>query len=169
MPSLLVACLRGTLARPRSCSAVSQGWSLRWIVITNLGPANTASFRVSCLDGVGGRRCVGIHRAQDHEGVVLEDLVLGQVLGVEAVVHREGVQPVVADQLRELLPRRIHHVEPGEARLGLLDHGADRHRPQIRLAAAAAPKPLSMLTTVTPAAQELSIPRSAARPPNEAP
>lgn len=34
----------------------------------------------------------------------------------------------------------------------------------IRLAANPAPKPLSMLTTVTPAAQELSIPSSAARP-----
>ena len=34
----------------------------------------------------------------------------------------------------------------------------------IRLAANPAPKPLSILTTVTPAAQELSIPSSAARP-----
>ena len=34
----------------------------------------------------------------------------------------------------------------------------------MRLAANPAPKPLSILTTVTPAAQELSIPRSAARP-----
>ncbi len=40
---------------------------------------------------------------------------------------------------------------------------------QIRLAAAAAPNPLSMLTTVTPAAHELSMPSSAASPPNEAP
>lgn len=34
----------------------------------------------------------------------------------------------------------------------------------MRLAANPAPKPLSILTTVTPAAQELSIPSSAARP-----
>jgi hypothetical protein len=39
----------------------------------------------------------------------------------------------------------------------------------MRLAANPAPKPLSILTTVTPAAQELSIPRSAARPPKLAP
>src|SRR6266568_4834300 len=39
----------------------------------------------------------------------------------------------------------------------------------MRLAAAAAPNPLSILTTVTPEAHELSIPSSAAMPPNEAP
>src|SRR3989442_14537785 len=39
----------------------------------------------------------------------------------------------------------------------------------MRLAAAAAPNPLSMLTTVTPDAQEFSIASKAARPPNEAP
>src|ERR1041384_5568453 len=39
----------------------------------------------------------------------------------------------------------------------------------MRLAAAAAPNPLSMLTTVTPDAQEFSVARSAASPPNEAP
>src|SRR2546427_12932796 len=39
----------------------------------------------------------------------------------------------------------------------------------MRLAAAAAPNPLSMLTTVTPDAQELSMPSRAASPPNEAP
>jgi len=36
-------------------------------------------------------------------------------------------------------------------------------------AAQAAPKPLSMLTTVTPLAQEVSIPNSAAMPENAAP
>src|SRR5207247_4220369 len=35
----------------------------------------------------------------------------------------------------------------------------------MRVAAAAAPKPLSIFTTTTPAAQVLSMPRSAARPP----
>src|SRR5579863_6458497 len=39
----------------------------------------------------------------------------------------------------------------------------------IMVAAKAAPKPLSILTTVTPLAQLLSIPSSAAMPPNEAP
>jgi len=39
----------------------------------------------------------------------------------------------------------------------------------MRLAAAAAPNPLSMLTTVTPEAQEFSMASSAASPPNEAP
>ncbi len=39
----------------------------------------------------------------------------------------------------------------------------------IRLAAYAAPNPLSIFTTVTPAAQELSMPSRAAIPPNEAP
>ena len=39
----------------------------------------------------------------------------------------------------------------------------------IRVAAQAAPKPLSILTTVTPAAQLFSIVSSAATPPNDAP
>ncbi len=48
------------------------------------------------------------------------------------------------------------------------------HRPAahvwlMRLAAAAAPNPLSMFTTVTPLAQELSMASSAAKPPNDAP
>lgn len=51
--------------------------------------------------------------------------------------------------------------------------GHDRFAPararSIRPAANAAPKPLSMLQTVTPDAQLLSMPRSAARPPNAEP
>jgi len=51
--------------------------------------------------------------------------------------------------------------------------GAVRHHstvtPLIRLAAYAAPKPLSMFTTVTPDAQLLSIASSAAMPPKLAP
>src|SRR5262249_19586741 len=44
--------------------------------------------------------------------------------------------------------------------------GWARHQPRwfMRVAAAAAPKPLSMFTTTTPAAQVLSIPSRAARP-----
>ena len=44
-----------------------------------------------------------------------------------------------------------------------------RDRSAITPAAYPAPNPLSMFTTVTPAAHELSIARRAARPPNEAP
>ncbi len=47
-------------------------------------------------------------------------------------------------------------------------HAAPRAR-RMRAAAAAAPKPLSILTTVTPAAQELSMPRRGARPLKAAP
>ena len=43
------------------------------------------------------------------------------------------------------------------------------HEWLMRLAAAAAPNPLSILTTVTPDAQEFSMASSAASPPNEAP
>src|SRR3989441_11346330 len=43
------------------------------------------------------------------------------------------------------------------------------HEWLMRLAAAAAPNPLSMFTTVTPEAQELSMASSAASPPKEAP
>src|SRR2546428_5742590 len=43
------------------------------------------------------------------------------------------------------------------------------HEWLMRLAAAAAPNPLSMFTTVTPDAHELSMASSAARPPKDAP
>src|SRR5204862_5007137 len=43
------------------------------------------------------------------------------------------------------------------------------HERLMRLAAAAAPNPLSMFTTVIPDAQEFSIPSSAAIPPKDAP
>ena len=39
----------------------------------------------------------------------------------------------------------------------------------IRLARTPAPKPLSMFTTLTPLAQELSMDKSAATPPKDAP
>ena len=70
----------------------------------------------------------------------------------------------------QLLRRRLHHVEPDERRVASAASTFRIVMPrQIRLAAAAAPKPLSMFTTVTPAAQELSMPSSAASPPNDAP
>src|SRR6185295_12202482 len=106
---------------------------------------------------------------QDDEGVTLELLMLGQVLRVEAVLHRRSMETVLLRNLRELLLGGGNQVHPDEGRIALLDHRLERHARQIRLAAAAAPKPLSMFTTVTPAAQELSIPRSAASPPKEAP
>jgi hypothetical protein len=101
--------------------------------------------------------------------MALEDLVLGKVLGVEAVADRQRMEPVVVGQLDQLLGGGVHHVEPHESGLGLFHYGAYGHRRQMRLAAAAAPKPLSILTTVTPAAQELSMPSRAASPPNDAP
>lgn len=48
-------------------------------------------------------------------------------------------------------------------------HFSDWEAEMMRIAAMAAPKPLSILTTVTPEAQEFSIAKSAATPPNEAP
>src|SRR3954464_12842882 len=76
---------------------------------------------------------------------------------------------VLLGDLAQLSSRRVHYVHPGKRRLAAGENGLDRHDRQIRLAAAAAPNPLSMLTTVTPDAQELSMARSAARPPKEAP
>ena len=88
------------------------------MVTTNCGPAKTASFRVSCCT-VSADEVRGIHRAQDHEVWSSKTSNFGRCSG-QAVIHRHGVKPVIAPtQLRELLPRRIHHVEPGEARLGL--------------------------------------------------
>src|SRR3954449_6260681 len=76
---------------------------------------------------------------------------------------------VLLGDLAQLSSRRVHYVHPGKRRLAAGENGLDRHDRQIRLAAAAAPNPLSMLTTVTPDAQELSMARSAARPPKDAP
>src|SRR6056297_552102 len=61
---------------------------------------------------------------------------------------------------------------PGDAGKGVKIKGSHAGQPPLRLmrlAAKAAPKPLSMLTTVTPEAQELSIPSRAATPPKAAP
>ncbi len=112
---------------------------------------------------------LGVERAQDHEDVGVELLELGQVLGLEAVLHGGGLEGVRAHHRVELLGGGLHEVQPYQRRVAALEHFPDRHARQIRLAAAAAPKPLSMFTTVTPAAHELSMPRSAASPPNAAP
>ena len=108
-------------------------------------------------------------RADDGEGVVVELLELGQVLRVEAVEHRDLLQPVGGRELGQLLRRGTDHVEPLEPGIAFLEYCASGHERQMRLAAAAAPKPLSIFTTVIPAAQELSMPSSAARPPKAAP
>ena len=57
----------------------------------------------------------------------------------------------------------------GAGRAPARDLRHQRGRWLMRVAAAAAPKPLSMFTTTTPAAQEFSIASSAARPPKLAP
>ena len=99
----------------------------------------------------------------------VELLELGQVLGIEAVLHGGRLEAVRAHDRVEVLGGRLHDVQPHQRRVAALEHFPDRHVRQIRLAAAAAPNPLSMFTTVTPAAHELSMPRSAASPPNAAP
>jgi hypothetical protein len=60
-------------------------------------------------------------------------------------------------------PLRVYRTENFSAAVRTL-HLTTIYSRFIRLAANPAPKPLSILTTVTPAAQELSIPSSAARP-----
>ena len=94
---------------------------------------------------------------------------LGRCSGSSESSTEVGVEPVLPGDVRQLFLGGIHHVQPDEGRLVAVDDGAYGHVWQIRLAAAAAPKPLSMFTTVTPAAQEFSMPSSAASPPNEAP
>src|ERR1044072_4685715 len=98
----------------------------------------------------------------------VEGLELGQVLGIETVVHRDGMEAVTLRDAGKLLRAGVYDVDPDEVGIVPLYQSADGHPAQIRLAAAAAPNPLSMLTTVPPAAQEFSIPRRAARPPKEA-
>src|SRR5919202_6746917 len=79
------------------------------------------------------------------------------------------MQVVLLGDFGQLTGHGVHHIDPGEWRLGTGEHDLDGHASQIRLAATAAPKPLSMFTTVTPEAQEFSIPSKAASPPKEAP
>src|SRR5690242_8509395 len=91
----------------------------------------------------------------DDEPVILEFLELGEVLGIQAVHDRRRVQPVGPRYLLELGRCRLNHVQPDERRLGALKDGTDAHRrgpaersaAQMRLAATAAPNPLSIFTT----------------------
>ena len=64
--------------------------------------------------------------------------------------------------------RAEQHVAAGAGRR-VDPEGGHRAARATRAANTPAPYPLSMLTTVTPGAQELSIASSAASPPNEAP
>ena len=62
-----------------------------------------------------------------------------------------------------------HHVAGDSGKGVKVENAHDGFFRLMRVAAKAAPKPLSMLTTVTPPAQELSMPRSAATPSKAAP
>ena len=61
------------------------------------------------------------------------------------------------------------HVAAGAGLAVEVGGGHAEARRAIRVAWTPAPKPLSMLTTETPGAQLVSMPRRAARPPNAAP
>ncbi len=80
--------------------------------------------------------------------------------GLQHVERRSG-----ADQRaeRHVAAGSGRHVEPRDAVLNA--HARTPARRATRAANTPAPKPLSMLQTVTPGAQELSIASSAARPP----
>src|SRR5262249_39092582 len=92
-----------------------------------------------------------------------------------------GIADVRVEQRRLLLRRRLERPLEGLPEIAAADRrGETSHRQHaarapgrdvrhqrrwfMRVAAAAAPKPLSMFTTTTPAAQVLSMPRRAARP-----
>ena len=73
-------------------------------------------------------------------------------------------------EIRSLVLYPVELRAPTGTKLAVLPTSTKRYdRWLIRDAAAAAPNPLSMFTTVTPDAQELSIASSADTPPNAAP
>src|SRR6185436_14327153 len=98
----------------------------------------------------------------------------GHVAGLRARSRRDG-QHGPADHLdgdAGTDQRAEQHVAAGPGRgVDPADHASARGAAlrATRAAKTPAPKPLSMFTTVTPGAQELSIPSSAATPPNDAP
>src|SRR6185436_6426964 len=112
--------------------------------------------------------------------------LLVELQGVEAVpLHRSRAEGDALQRKRPEAPldlgqgraqrdqRAQDHVPARAADQIEVDDAHDplpeRDRSAMTPAAYPAPNPLSMLTTVTPAAHELSIARSAARPPNDAP
>ncbi len=100
--------------------------------------------------------------------VGFEELAIAR-RGIEEGASNRRPQIAISDLRGELAHlHRASRAPGGEV--------AFRHQPScfnptrlIRVAANAAPKPLSMFTTVTPLEQVFSIPRSAAMPPNAAP
>ena len=91
--------------------------------------------------------------------VLYETRVMGSGLGGDACIHQGRHRHVARDPGRRVemhmqSAQGMFHV--WRTRLSM-----DASRPP--------PKPLSMLTTATPEAQELSMVSSAATPPNEAP
>ena len=91
-------------------------------------------------------------------------------------LHLEPLDLQLSERLLERFERNAgvdqraeHHVTGNAAEAVEVPERRHERIFRMRAASAAAPNPLSMLTTVTPAAQELSIPSSAAMPPNDAP
>ncbi len=104
------------------------------------------------------RRCDAMTR---HRGLL-------EPVALEGQARQDGAD--VRERNAEIDERAQRHVT-GDAGGTIEDQGlheASRPRRYIA-AAAAAPKPLSMLTTVTPTAQLFNMPSSAARPPKLAP
>ncbi len=97
--------------------------------------------------------------------VVAVKVQLGELVfelpGVDAKVQQRADKHVAADPANQIEVKGIHWV--------LGPSGWWLARALIWLAAKAAPKPLSILTTVMPLAQLLSMPSRAARPPKLAP
>ena len=92
--------------------------------------------------------------------------------GVEEGLAYRSPQVAGADLRGEAAHlQRAARASRGDRFVRLFSHGRSRAIPTrlISVAAKAAPKPLSMLTTVTPLAHELSIPSNAATPPNAVP
>ena len=99
----------------------------------------------------------------------LHDLLRGHVVAF----HAQGGKPFLDGlKIRACVDKRAHGHVAADAAIAIEIKCLHDSVPAMRLmveAATAAPKPLSMLTTVTPVPQELSMPRSAARPPKLAP
>ena len=139
-------------------------------------------------------RMGGLRRVRVGMRVRLRGVLVGMafLLAVDQDAHMRAGDAAFDGRLcRDLQPRqaeRLHFLQKGilfgqqlqqcgHQHIACRAHGAvqiDRSHSQppiwlMRLARKPAPKPLSMLTTLTPLAQELSIDRSAETPPKDAP